>query len=860
MVKPFVTAETPFHYAPDRPVAVEHVRLEVDLDFDKKAVAGKSILRLRVRADDVKTVTLDAVEMTMGAITVDGAAAVSDYDGARLVVTLPRLMRRDEVFMVTVAYSCRPRRGLYFIGPDAARPEQPRQCWTQGQDEDSRHYWPGIDAPAEKATSEVICTAPRGMFVLSNGDLKQRRDIDTKRTEWQYTLDLPHSAYLLTLVAGDFVEIRDRAPETGVEVFYYAPPGREADARRSLGHTPAMIDHFSQKTGIPYPFRRYSQIFVADFIFGGMENTTATTLTDQVLLDERAAIDHDVEALVSHELAHQWWGDLVTCREWPEAWLNEGFATYFEYVWREHARGRDEADIAFLADAEAYLGEAARYQRPIVQRQYDEPIDLFDSHTYDKGGRVMHMLRQELGDAAFFAALKIYAQTHAHGVVETRDLSRAIESTTGRNLDGFFDQWIRRAGHPELGGSYSWNDERRVATVKLEQKQAGERAFVFTARLRFEVDGHTQDDVITMRERLQSFEIACKTRPTQMVFDPGDVLLKTIDMDKPLALWLRQLEAAPLAVDRVLAARVLAGKPEPRVLEGVRAALTNDPFWAVRVAAAQALGQMGGAEARDTLLASRTQTNPRVRRAVAAALGEFRDDAQVGEALVAWASTGDVSAFAEAQVALSLGRIRSPRAVTVLTTLLDRTSYQDVIRARALEGLGETGDEAALPVVTAAYQPGASFQVRRAAINAIGRLAEGHPQTRRLGERIENALADTDFRVRMDAGIALANLGDARAIPAIDRAAARELDGRAKRRLRRAIADLTERGRPVEQARKLADEVDRLRRETIKLRDRMEKLEARSGGGPETPGKADASTRRPAPRTRRGGSPRRRKH
>jgi len=169
----------------------------------------------------------------------------------------------------------------------------------------------------------------------------------------------------VTLVCGAFSELKDRAPETGVDVYYYAPKGRDRGHATQPRRTPEMIDFFSRRIGVPYPHRRYSQVFVHDFIFGGMENTTAATLTSEAMLDQRAALDHDVESLVCHELAHQWWGDLLTCREWPEAWLNEGFATYFEYVWREHTRGRDEADVDLLGDLDAYLGEAGTYQRPI---------------------------------------------------------------------------------------------------------------------------------------------------------------------------------------------------------------------------------------------------------------------------------------------------------------------------------------------------------------------------------------------------------------------------------------------------------------------------------------------------------------
>jgi aminopeptidase N len=730
MPKPFVPHGTPRHYAPDRPVTAQHVRLDLELDFPNRRLAGAVSLRVAARRDELTQLVLDAAEMEIGEVTVDGTPARHDYDGSHLRIFLGKTYRRGQVFTVKVAYAATPRRGLYFLGPDDVTPDRPLQCWTQGQDEDSRYWWPCLDAPIEKATSELVCTAPRGMHVLSNGDLRERADLAGDRTRWHYALDLPHAAYLTTLVCGTFAEVTDRAKETGVDVYYYVPPGREADARRTFGRTPEMIDLFSRKIGLAYPARRYSQVVVADFIFGGMENTTATTLTDQALLDERASLDYDVEGLVAHELAHQWWGDLLTCREWPEAWLNEGFATYFEYVWREHARGRDEADFEYLGDAEAYLAEAHRYERPIVCRQYEEPIDLFDSHLYEKGGRVLHMLRQELGDDLFWRALGLYAERHARGSVETRDLARAVEEVSGRNFDGFFDQWVHSPGHPVLEASWCWDDERQVGTLKLEQKQDGDRTYSFATRVRLEVAGKEQDETICLRDRVRTFEFALPSRPTQVVFDPGDVILKALRMDKPRALWLRQLEAGTLGVDRVLAARALADQPEPAVAAALRKALETDAFWGVRVEAARALGALRRDDALEALLAARGQKHPRVRRAVAAALGEYVRDERAAEALATWATDGDPSYFVEAMAALSLGRTRSPRALTVLPKLLSRPSFQDVVRTRAIEGLGVTGDEAAFPTVQAEYRPGSSFQARRTALQAAARRARCTPGAR----------------------------------------------------------------------------------------------------------------------------------
>ncbi|HEX7598664.1 MAG TPA: M1 family metallopeptidase, partial [Polyangia bacterium] len=577
MPRPFVPPGTAPHYVPDRPIAVRHVCLVLEPDLAGRALKGESRLDLVARRDGVAQVDLHAVDMTIERVTVDGTPVSGvDYDGECLRIALGRSFARDERFTLAVHYSCKPRRGLYFVGPDQAHPDRPLECWSQGQDDDSRHYWPCVDLPVEKATTEMFCTVPAGVMVLSNGDLADQIDLPDGRIRWHYVLDLPHSPYLVTLVCGAFTEMKDRAPETGVEVYYYAPKGQEDDTRRSLGRTPEMIDFFSRRIGVPYPHRRYSQIFVHDFIFGGMENTSATTLTSEAMLDPRAAIDFDVEALVSHELAHQWWGDLLTCREWPEAWLNEGFATYFEYVWREHSRGRDEADVDLLGDLDAYLSEAGTYQRPIVCRQYEEPIDLFDRHLYEKGGRVLHMLRHELGEDNFWRAIRLYGERHARGSVETRDLARAIEEATSRNLDWFFDQWVASPGHVELEGTWEWDAEKKAGTLRIEQKQSGDRPRRFATRVRFEVGGKEMDETVAVDQRTHAFEFHLADRPTQVVFDPGDVVLKSIKLKKPRALWERQLLGASLGVDRALAARALAEMPEPATVVALATALAND--------------------------------------------------------------------------------------------------------------------------------------------------------------------------------------------------------------------------------------------------------------------------------------------
>ncbi len=466
----FAFPNTRKRFAADRVVDIEHLALVIDVDPALRTVAGTATLRARGLAAGARAIELDAVDLAIDKVILDGAPAPFRHDGKKLRVELASALAVGSQLDLAITYRGAPRRGLYFIAPDDGYPTKPVQVWSQGQDEDSRHWFPCFDSPHEKATTEVTVTVPAPLFALSNGTLVSDRTSGGKRTlHWR--LDVPHSCYLVTLAVGDFVAIETTWRDT--PVVYYVQRGREANAERTLARTPAMLELFSNRFGVPYPYPRYAQVFVADFIFGGMENTSATTLTDTILLDERASLDYDVDALISHELAHQWFGDLVTCRDWGEGWLNEGFATYSEYLWREAHEGRDAADLEMDDWGDAYMGEDGnRYRRTIATKLYEEPIDIFDHHLYEKGGRVLHMLRDLLGDGAFFASLAHYLGKHRHGVVESRDLARAVEDATGRVVDWFFSQWvIDGAGHPELDVKIAWDAATSLASVTVEQTQ-----------------------------------------------------------------------------------------------------------------------------------------------------------------------------------------------------------------------------------------------------------------------------------------------------------------------------------------------------------------------------------------------------
>ncbi|NMO16504.1 peptidase M1 [Pyxidicoccus fallax] len=823
---PFSLPGATEHYAAERPVRAEHVRLELDLDFDEHRLSGVCTTRIAA-IRPVSTLTFDAVDLDVSQVLVDGRPTRFSNSGAHLRVEFPAQLAPGDTREVAVHYACRPRRGLYFWGPDAGYPDRPRQAWTQGQDIDARAWFPSLDTPAQKATSEIIATFPAEMTALSNGVLVSDRTDGARRTQ-HYRMEQPHAPYLVTLAVGEFEEATDSAGT--VPLRYLFPKGRREDALRCVRRTPEMVRAFQELTGEPFPWSGYAQVFLTEFILGGMENTTATSLTDTVLHDARAQPDYNAEPLISHELAHQWFGDLLTCRDWPHGWLNEGFATWCEVLWKERADGQDEADQHRATQLDSYLGETReRYARPIVARRFHAPMDVFDRHLYEKGGLVLHELRRRLGDALFFRGLRHYVARHRHGTVETVDLSRAFEESTGHNLDAFFDQYVFAPGHPELKVEVRYEAEDARLRIKVRQMQrtdGGTPVFRLPLDVAVTTDGRDTLHRLEVTEAEHSFLLPCPAAPTQVRVDPRRDVLGTLDVDKAAGLWLEELRAAPESRARIEAANALGKHGGLRAVEALGDVLADTRlFWGVRAACAKALGRLRTPQARARLLAALTTEHPRVRRAVVAALGEFRRDAEVTERLRALVQGGDASYFVEAEAARSYGKVRAPDAVAMLEPVTARPSFQDVIAVGAMDGLAESQDPAAFPIAVARTAYGQPRGLRRSATNAVAKLAEVAGRKREAVDLLAELLRDPLFRVQMGVFEAGRTLGDRRLIAALEGTPLE--DPRARRAARETIRTLRE-GEP--QAREVAalrEELDRLKEETRALRERLEGLALR---------------------------------
>ncbi|MEX1254395.1 MAG: M1 family aminopeptidase [Dehalococcoidia bacterium] len=834
--RPFaLPGDTP-HYARDRVVDVRHIKLEIDIDPEAKRIAGTAHHTFAPINDGLTHLEFDAVEMEISGVRLEGGEQLPfSLDGGRLRIDLGGPRNAGQELTVAVSYSAQPRRGLYFVGPDEGYPDKPIQVWSQGQDEDSRHWFPCFDFPNEMATSEVVVTVPAPLTAVSNGELVSVEERDGRRT-FHWRQSTPHVAYLLSVAAADFAEIVDQAD--GVPLQYYLPKGREEDGRRALDRTPEMVRFFSERTGIPYPYAKYAQVVVNDFIFGGMENVSATTLTDSILHDERAHVDvvDGADGLVAHELAHQWYGDLLTCRDWAHGWLNEGFATYFDALFVEHHRGVDAFRYELRENAEIYLREdAQRYRRPIVSHTYNEPIDLFDRQFYEKGSLVLHMLRVNLGDELFWKAIRHYTAKHRGTNVTTPDLQRAIEEATGRNMDAFFEQWVYSAGHPNLTVSYEWDDSAKQAKLTVRQTQSTEHSTPEVFRTAVEVDfgfeNGNQSFRVELSEREQSFYCPLPEKPKMVRFDPGGGLLKTVEFKRGQDLLIYQLQHDDDVLGRIDAAKDVAKLGTKEAVDALKQAVLSDGFWAVQAEAARALGSLGTEAALDALLECLSVEHPKARRAVAGALGEFRDEppahrgARAAEALDGVLREGDASYFVEAEVAFALGKTHSSRAFEALEGALDKESHNQIIRVRAFDGFGELRDERAVPIAIEWTRYGRPPQARNAATACLGKLGHYVEQKDAIRDRLVELLDDPDLRTRLAAVVALRELGDDKAVPALERLAQRDLDGRVIRYAREAAARLREGRDKGEDVRKLREELDKLREDQRTLKDRMEKLE-----------------------------------
>ena len=830
--KPFQPPGTPPKYTRDRVVDVRHIKLDIKLDVKGKSIQGIARLVVRPIADEVRSLELDAVELQVAKASCEGQALEFTCTGEKLILKFETPLAPDQDVTLEIHYRATPRRGLYFVGPSRHYPKKHAEVWSQGEDEDNRRWFPCFDYPCEKATSELLATVPGKWFCLSNGRLLERKKNRDGTATFHWLQEIPHVSYLITLCAGEYEEVADEWD--GISVNYYVPPGRKADGERAFGKTPKMVEFYSKLIGVRYPFAKYAQITASDFLFGGMENTSATTQTERTLHDARAHLDFSSDPLVSHELVHSWFGNLLTCRDWSHAWLNESFATFFDNLWCREDLGEDEFRYEMYADLQGYLEEdSGKYRRPIMTNVYRAPMDLFDRHLYNKGACFLNLLRNILGDRLFFKAIRLYTERHREQTVVTQDLLEALEDATGRNFDWLFEQWIFKGGHPEFEISCAWDAKTGTAALHIRQKQTpDEMTPVFRVPLKVRFAGKEYDETraFEIADAAHVFHVALPERPRWIAFDPANSIPKTVALKFDEDQLAAQLREDDDCMGRVYAVQALAKLGTARATEELARALLQDKFWGVQAECAEGLAKLHTPSAFEALVAGTKVKHPKARRAVARALGAWRTE-QAARTLKPLARR-DASYYVEAAAATALGKTRIRSVWSELLNGSRKTTWQDTVRCGAFSGMVELDPAKALPVLEAFARPGKPELARFYALGLLGRAAyETHQDAAktRVRKLLEEVLDQGLFFECRAAIPSLRQLRDPAAIAALTRFKNSALDQRLVRAAEEALRGLRDSAGIPPEMKALRGEVEKLKEESGKLKDQLAKLAAGKG-------------------------------
>ncbi|MFL5481307.1 MAG: M1 family aminopeptidase [Gemmatimonadaceae bacterium] len=684
---------------------LQHQSTTIRFEWQTHAVVGSTTLTIAglPNAAPLRTVVLDAGDMRIRNVTSDGAAVRFDYSDNRLAIQLPRALTTDQKLLLTVEYEGVNRsKGAYF------RPAK-HIIWTQGETEDNRYWVPTYDFPNDKTTWEFYIWTRKDERALSNGRLAGSRAVGDS-IEWHWVQDKPASTYLMTCVIGNYVVLQD-TPWRGVPIGYWTYPDSVEAARRGFARTPQAVDVFSRKTGVAYPWVKYDQIVIPEFQYGGMENVTATSQNDAEILhplwSEPQANSVD---LMSHELGHQWFGDLLTTRSWAHVWLNEGFATFMEEIFHEENFGVDEgAYDRLLAQEQAIEGDR-RARRPIVWGKWvNDPIEVFfTGHIYQKGATVLQMLRHQFGDSVFWRGINRYATSHAYDNVVSDDLRRAFEETTGKDLKAFFDQWVYGAGFPVFQVSSNYDRAGNRLTVTAREVQARDS---LTGFFDVDVDVEARTDsgvvrfVVPVRNGAGEAAANLKAPPRSIRWNKGNWLLELTDFPRSTAMLQYELVHDDDVLGRIEAVEALADRPSDRnALDALRRAARNDRFWAVRARAVDALGAWGNDTSRaaaspmrgitDNLVTATRDIDARVRQAASSALGDLvlsgTASRDVGIRLRQIARDDPNYIVRGAALAADI-RLEKNAALPLAKQLMAPDLWQDVIRRPAVVALKVIG-------------------------------------------------------------------------------------------------------------------------------------------------------------------------
>lgn len=850
------------NFAPDRSVDYVSMVLRIDIpDMNRPTYKAVSRLKFTTMGTPVETLRLNAEEMVIPVELVKllgpDSKATATYDDKVLTIRFMPPLEPGSQGELEIPFEVNdPPDGLTWTPESPDWPGRPAQLYTQGQPETNRYWFPSHDFPNERLATRIEVTVPEGFQAVANGKLEKDPVTAGGRTTFIWDQAADHVNYLVMLAVGkwDVVDVGSlNGNQFRVPLPVYAPLGRKDDVARTYGRTADMMLAFERAFGEPYPWDKYAQVILWNFGAGGMENTSATTLYDTAIFDEKALRDADLDGLISHELAHQWFGDLITCNTWAHIWLNEGWATYSTALWYEardgfDARGTDNQGGYLQSVYGSLRGVAANDQIPpdapaadrrrpgMVSNIYEHPWETFrrTSNPYPKGASILHMLRMRLGDDAFFKGVRAYVKKYKHTTVETDQFRRELESASGLSLERFFEQWTLRPGTPKVKVSADWDSAASKLRLVVEQQQhidADLPAFVFDLPVIIQTGGQKQEVVIKVDSRRHEQSVALAGDPEMVCVDPRLTVLMDLSVSQPVRRTIRQLEEGPTTPSRLDAAKALGvNLGNPAQVAALAASVRNSQeHYAVRAEAANSLGKIGRADALiEAVRAGEADSklgaiqNARVRLGVVRGLAAANTDEAIGA--LARVAGAEAESYAVRAAAIdALGKAGRPEHLPIIVQALQAESRDDQVRVAALRALGDLNVKEALAPAAEFVKAKYLNRTRPVAIEAVGRLAKHDPEA--AFAAVAPVLRDRNERPRFAAAAALAEIKDKRGMEALDRAVASARGEAARERMMAARAQLAAALNADKSIDGVNAELDRVRREVELLKQKMKQEE-----------------------------------
>ena len=809
-------------YAPDRAVDIQHFDLDVTPDFKNRRVSGTATFTFQPILKPLGQLRLDAHDLEIH--TVIGSTEIAAWQNTdrALIVTFAKPIAPTSQAKLTVTYEAEPKKGLYFRTPEMGYDPGDTHIWTQGEPIEARHWFPCFDAPNEFFTSTMTCRVPDGMTALSNGHkVSDAVDEKTKLRVIKWSQEKPHVNYLITLVAGYFKRLEEKHGDLSMS--FWTAPSDFANAANSFRYTKECMEYFEAEIGVPYPWAKYDQVTVQDFHWGGMENTSISTLNASTLFSSETENIRSSQGLMAHELAHQWFGDLVTCKDWSQLWLNEGFATYYTHLFAGHKDGIDEFRYSLYRDQKR-LTSRSNDTAPMVNRDYQVPEDMFRKYgflSYTKGSWILHMLRSQLGPDLFRKCVKTYLERHRHGNVVTEDLRSIIEEHSGRSFDRFFDQYVFHAHHPELNIAYAWDEKSKLAKIRVQQTQKiGDNVLLFHVPLpvRFKVDGQAVNHALPITKLAEDYYFPLAKAPQIVRIDPDLTLLAKITFAPPTGQLHAQLADATDALGRQQAVELLAKRKDKTSVEKLTHVLRNDSFYGVRIAASRALRGIATDAAYEALAGSTDQPNAKVRSQVVSDIASQPKTGTLPH--LKRILDNEKNPAIRAQIVSRLAGHEDRQANRLINQALGQASFRNQIADAAISALRKQDKPGNINKIRAALENNkAKFTTRgyANALRAVAFLGRNHRNKTELREFFAGHIHNPKRRVALAAIESLGQLGDPRAIAALEKFTANAEGDPYRRAAEQAIEK-------IRAARKPSDDYKNLRKEVADLKQSNSKL------------------------------------